>query len=124
MKGKSDLDPTPEERLHEAFIDTDEFRALYAAKNKAREAAERGDKEVLLPAALMADVLAITQPFDLDRLRAVWNRVCDEMGMPEQKQAMPEITIKDMTTGKKISVRKEPLHFKNDKEEDGEEGPF
>lgn len=122
MKGKSDR--TPEDLLNEAFIDTDEFRALDRAETKAREAAKRGEAEVLLPAALMAEVLAVTQPFDLVRLRAVWNRLCDEMGLPEQKQAMPEITVADMATGSKITVRKKPLQYKKAEEEDVDEGPF
>lgn len=124
MKGKSDLDPTPEERLEEAFIGTEEMAEFLDAREKAQDAADRGDEEVALPAALAARIFALIQPLDLEHLRAAWNRACDEVGMPEQKKAMPEITVEDVKTGKKISVRKEPLHFKSDKEESGEEGPF
>jgi hypothetical protein len=89
MTDKRDTEPTPEERVEQAFIDTDEFRELFAAKDRANEAAERGDKEVALPAGLMARVLAITQPLDLEHLQAVWNRLCDEHGAPEKKIAPP-----------------------------------
>lgn len=87
--GKRDIELTVEERLEEAFIDTDDFRALFRAKDRAREAAERGDGEVLLPAALMADILAMTQPLDLEHLQAVWNGLCDEHGLPEKKITPP-----------------------------------
>jgi len=124
MQGK-DNEPTAEDRLNEAFIDTDEFRELFAARHKAEKAVERGEKEVSLPAVLMDRVLAITQPLDLEHLQAVYNRLCDEMGLPEEKVAVPEITVADVATGKKISVRKEPLHYKKtDKQEDSDEGPF
>src|SRR5579871_2679475 len=117
MKGKGDLEPTAEERLQEAFIETDEMGEFLDAQDKARAAAERGDEEVSLPSALISRIFAAVQPLDLAHLRAVWNRVCDEMGMPEQKQAMPDFSATDMTTGKKISVRKEPIYYRKDKEE-------
>lgn len=124
MKGKGDSEPTAEERLYEAFIDTEEMREFLDAQNKARASAERGDKDVLMPAAVIFRIFAAIQPLDVMYLRAAWNRVCDETGMPEQKQPMPDFTAADMTAGKRISVRKKPLHYNTDKEKGGEEGPF
>jgi hypothetical protein len=89
MKGDKDLEPTPLERLEEAFIDTDEMREFLAARDKAAEAAERGEKEVLMPAALISRMFAAIQPLDLPHMPAAWNRVCDEKGMPDQKKPEP-----------------------------------
>ena len=89
MKGADNTEPTADDRLNEAFIDTDEFRELFSAQHKAEKAVERGDKEVSLPALLMHRILAVTQPLDLEHLQAVYNRLCDEHGLPDRKIAPP-----------------------------------
>jgi hypothetical protein len=98
MTGDNDLEPTPLERLEEAFIDTDEMREFLAAREKAAQAAERGESEVVMPAALIARIFDITQPHDLAHLRHAWNRVCDEQGMPGEKK--PEPAPIEYETGK------------------------
>lgn len=88
-KAKSNSITTPETDVALAFLDTDEGIEFMDAKAAAEHACERGDAEVLMPAALMRLIFQQLQPLELEHCRQAWNRVCDEVGKPEDKQAEP-----------------------------------
>jgi hypothetical protein len=88
-KEKSNLTTEPITGVEEAFLDTDEMIEFADAQAAATHAVERGEAEVLMPAALMQLIFQQTQPLELPHLRQAWNRVCDELGKPEEKKAEP-----------------------------------
>ena len=88
-KAKSNPTSAPTTDPAIAFLDPDEMIEFMNAKAAAEEAAERGDAEVPMPAALMHKMFAVTQPMDLDHLRTRFNRLCEELGKPEEKVPDP-----------------------------------
>lgn len=117
------LRPPTVNDLWAAFFDTDEMAEYLAATNKIRAAVNRGDKEVSLPTEFLAKRLPDVIPFhDRDFVDA-WNRVCDEVGLPEQKMPFPEekadpmVLQNDLHVGRKINLKKSPAG-------DEEDGPF
>ena len=88
-KVKSNSTSTPEMAVTDAFLATDEMGEFLSAQSAARNASERGEAEVTLPAALMHTILRAAQPMDFDHLRQAHNRICDELGKPEEKVPDP-----------------------------------
>ncbi len=77
------------DRLAEAFTETPEMAAYLDFIDTANEAIERGDKEATLPTAFLSRAIHEFQPMDYPHLRETWNRLCDEMGLPEEKKPVP-----------------------------------
>jgi hypothetical protein len=94
-----------------------------AATNKISAAIERGDKEVSLPTEFLAKRLPQVIPFHDKEYVDAWNRVCDEVGRPDQKMLAPEekadpmVLQNDLPVGRKISLKESPTP-------DEEDGPF
>ena len=120
---KQPIYPATQSGLWTAFFDTDEMAEYVAATNKISAAIKRGDKEVSLPTEFLAKRLPQAIPFHEKEYVDAWNRVCDEVGMPDQKMPLPEektdpmVLQNDLNVGKKISLKESPAP-------DEEDGPF
>ena len=88
-KAESNSITDPETDPAIALLATDEMTEFTNAQSAASHAVERGDAEVMMPAALIHRIFQITQPLDLEHIRQAYNRVCDELGKPEEKQPDP-----------------------------------
>lgn len=87
-----ELDPA-ETRLIEAFLATEEAEAWQEFGDAASEALEQGKgATVEVPVAFLRLVLPQirSSPHIFDAMNQAWNRVCDELGMPERKKPAPE----------------------------------
>ena len=109
--------------LWAAFFDTDEMAEYHAATNKISAALKRGDKEVSLPTEFLAKRLPQAVPFHDKEFVDAWNRVCDEVGMPEHKMPLPEEAKDPMVLQDDLQVRK-ALNLKKASDEDEEGDPF
>ncbi len=80
------------DELHARFAETDEFVEWEDFKNMTQEALERDPaaETVTVPAAFLRRVIAeiSTQPLIFSALLDRHNRLCDELGLPEEKCAL------------------------------------
>jgi hypothetical protein len=75
------------EELYDDFQNTEEMLAWDDFCSAARKALDEGQATAELPTAFLALVLPElrTDPLQFAAMRAVWNRLCDEKGVPEEK---------------------------------------
>ena len=74
-------------------------------QDKAQAAIDAGEPTVEISTSFLALILPEikSSPLQFDALREVWNRTCDEQGLPQHKKLKPEPT---------------------EDEDDAEDGPF
>lgn len=75
------------DELYDDFQNTDEMLAWDDFCTAARKALDESKTTAELPTAFLTLVLAEirTDPLQFAALRAAWNRLCDEKGVPEEK---------------------------------------
>ena len=75
------------------FLNTPEMAAWAEFEDAAQAAIDAGDATVEVSTEFLALILpeVKSSPLQFRALREVWNRTCDEAGMPEQKRLEPVI---------------------------------
>ena len=76
-------------------------QAVAAAAGLAQAAIDEGRATVEVSTSFLALILPEikSSPMQFDALRAVWNRTCDEQGLPQLKQQNTETTEEDAEDG-------------------------
>ena len=95
------MEPDAEDKLQLQFLNTPEMEAWAEFQDKAQAAIEAGDATVEVSTSFLALILpeVKSSPLQFDALRAVWNRTCDEQGLPQLKQQNTETTEEDAEDG-------------------------
>lgn len=85
---------TPDEEVLDLFLGSPEMEAYNAFIDDGRQAIERGDEMIEMPAALLSLLLPelSSNPMHFAALRQVHDRICEERGHPQLKtgQGSPE----------------------------------
>lgn len=79
------------DNLYLAFLSTPEMQGWEAFVEQARKGIASGKDRIELPTAFLKLVIEdiASTPLSLDALVEVWNRTCDQEGMPEEKKNAP-----------------------------------
>jgi len=95
------MEPDPEDKLQLQFLSTAEMEAWAEFQDKAQAAIDEGSATVEVSTAFLALMLPEikSSPLQFDALRAVWNRTCDEQGLPQLKKQQNETTEEDAEDG-------------------------
>lgn len=118
--------------LYERFLETDEMQDWAAFIDMAKKAlmSEPNAETVTVPAGFLRRVMTDISiaPTGFSAYRERFNQLCDEMGLPEEKEAIGETAAlteagaEDMVARRKFSVRSKPLHYKGGPKEDEDGG--
>lgn len=95
------MEPDPEDKLQLQFLSTAEMQAWAEFQDAAQAAIDDGHATVEVSTSFLALILPEikSSPMQFDALRAVWNRTCDEQGLPQLKQQNTETTEEDAEDG-------------------------
>ena len=95
------MEPDPEDKLQLQFLSTAEMQALAEFQDAAQAAIDEGRATVEVSTSFLALILPEikSSPLQFDALRAVWNRTCDEQGLPQLKTLNTETTEEDAEDG-------------------------
>lgn len=95
------MEPDPEDKLQLQFLSTAEMQAWAEFQDEAQAAIDEGRATVEVSTSFLALILPEikSSPMQFDALRAVWNRTCDEQGLPQLKQQNTETTEEDAEDG-------------------------
>jgi hypothetical protein len=95
------MEPDAEDKLQLQFLNTPEMEEWAEFQDKAQAAIDAGDATVEVSTSFLALVLPeiTSSPLKFDALRAVWNRTCDEQGLPQLKRENTETTEEDAEDG-------------------------
>jgi len=110
------------QELYIRFLGTDEMQDWEEFVEKAKKAlkADPNAETVTVPAAFLRRVMldVATTPHIFDAVRDRFNQLCDEMGLPEEKDTGGAVltlnpSAEDMVSRRKFSVRSKPIHYKD-----------
>jgi hypothetical protein len=83
--------PDDIDNLYLAFLSTTEMQDWTAFVEQARKGIASGKNKIEVPADFLKLVIEdiASTPLSLDAVVEVWNRVCDQEGMPQEKKNTP-----------------------------------